>query len=254
MTHGWHREADRKDRVEALTWDQVQARIVAGAAAVLPIGAGGKEHGLHLPMNTDRIQAEWLAGCIARDIDALVWPTLTYGYYPAFVNYAGSVTLTELTFKAVLADIATGLIGFGVRAVLVVDTGISTLAPAAEALAAPELVGRVHHLKVHDGPRYVESVAALSEQEAGSHADELETARMLALAPELVDMGRAASSPPGKGGGPGPLTPLDPQAPNYSPSGSWDDPTLASKEKGEALLAAMVADVLEMAQRALATG
>ena len=32
-----------------------------GAAAILPIGAAAKQHGFHLPLNTDRIQAEWLA-------------------------------------------------------------------------------------------------------------------------------------------------------------------------------------------------
>jgi creatinine amidohydrolase len=245
-------EPDPKDLVARLSWDQVAARIETGVAAVLPIGAGAKEHGLHLPMNTDQIQAEWLAGRIAREIDALIWPTLSYGHYPAFVNYAGSVSLSAKTFKAVVSKIVTGLTGFGVRAVLVVDTGISTLRPVAEALAAVDHAGKAHHLRVHEGPRYREAVERLCEQGAGSHADEMETARMLALAPELVDMSRAAASPPGKGGAAGPLTPSDPRSANYSPSGSWGDPSLASREKGEALIAAMAEDVVEMARRAVA--
>lgn len=245
-------EPDPKDLVARLAWDQVAARIEAGAAAVLPIGAGAKQHGLHLPMNTDQIQAEWLAARIAHEVDALIWPTLTYGHYPAFVNYAGSVTLSADTFKSLMSEIVRGLTGFGVRAVLVVDTGISTQRPVAEALAAIDHAGRAHHLKVHEGPRYREAAARLREQAAGSHADELETARMLALAPELVDMSRAAASPPAKGSAAGPLTPSDTQSANYSPSGSWGDPTLASREKGEALLAAMAEDVIEVARRAVA--
>jgi creatinine amidohydrolase len=243
---------DEKNLVSQLSWDQVAARIEAGATAVLPLGAGAKEHGFHLPMNTDQIQAEWLASRIAGEIDALVWPTLTYGYYPAFVNYAGSVTLSAKTFKAVLCDILTGLIGFGLRDVLVIDTGISTIQPIAEIIAAPEFAGKAHHLKVHEGPRYAKAVAELSQQASGSHADELETSRMLALAPGLVDMRKAEPQPPGKGGGRAPLTPFDAASINYSPSGSWGDPTLATRDKGDALLAAMAEDVMEMARRSLA--
>ena len=80
--------------IENLTWDEVSRRIAQGAAAILPIGAASKQHGFHLPMNTDRVQAEWLATQIAARIDALIWPTLAYGYYPAFVEYAGSASLS----------------------------------------------------------------------------------------------------------------------------------------------------------------
>ena len=130
---------DCKDHVATLAWDQVAARLEAGAAAILPIGAGAKEHGLHLPMNTDQIQAEWLSQQIAREIDALIWPCVTYGHYPAFVNYAGSISLTTATFKAMLGEIVAGIARFSPAAILVVDTGISTLRPVAEALSANSL-------------------------------------------------------------------------------------------------------------------
>lgn len=241
-----------KDRVEFLSWDEVAARIKAGAAAVLPVGAGAKEHGLHLPMNTDKIQAEWLAGVIAKEIDALVWPTLTYGYYPAFVNYAGSASLKARTFKAVVGDLVSGILLFGAKPVLIVNTGISTLAPLDQALEQDFSSRPVHHLKVHDGPLHRQKVSELSEQSEGTHADELETSRMLALMADVVRMDRAQASPPGKGGAPEPLSPDNPDSPNYSSSGSWGDPTLATKEKGEALLEAMAEDVADMARHALA--
>ena len=52
-------EAER-NFVEHMRWDEVARRIARGAAAILPIGAAAKQHGLHLPLNTDRIQAERL--------------------------------------------------------------------------------------------------------------------------------------------------------------------------------------------------
>ena len=79
--------------IERLSWDKVARHIAAGRPAILPIGAAAKQHVFHLPLNTDRVQAEWFAAQLAERIDALIWPTVTYGYYPAFVEYAGSASL-----------------------------------------------------------------------------------------------------------------------------------------------------------------
>jgi creatinine amidohydrolase len=238
--------------IERLSWDAVRARIAGGAAAILPIGAAAKQHGFHLPMNTDRIQAEWLASRIADRIDALIWPTIAYGYYPAFVEYAGSSGLSAPVFEAVIAEIATDIIGFSCRALFVLDTGISTLAPVDRALARPAF-GEVLHLKVHDGPRYRRAARESAEQSHGSHADELETSLMLALAPDRVDMSRAEASLAVKAETPGCLTPSDASSPNYSRSGSYGDPTLATRAKGQVLLAAMVDDLIEQVTAFLAS-
>jgi creatinine amidohydrolase len=237
--------------VERMSWDEVVRRIESGAAAILPIGAGAKEHGFHLPMNTDRIQAEWLAAKIADRVDALVWPTVTYGYYPAFADYAGSASLSASTFESLVGEIATAILNFGCRALFVLDTGISTRAPVDRALARLK-PDKVRHLQIHEGPRYREAAANLAEQSHGSHADELETSVMLALAPELVRMQRAEASPSPARETAGPLTPFDSSSPNYSRSGSYGDPTLASRAKGEVLLAAMVEDIGEQAMAFLA--
>lgn len=240
-----------RNLVEHLTWDEVSRRIGNGAAAILPIGAAAKAHGFHLPMNTDRIQAEWLAAQIADRIDALIWPTVTYGYYPAFVEYAGSSGLSAPVFEAVIGEIATAIVGFGCRALFVLDTGVSTQAPVNRALARLD-AGDALHLRINEGPRYRRAAERLAEQSHGSHADELETSLMLALAPDLVDMSRAEASPEVNHEVAGPLTPSEPSSPNYSRSGSYGDPTLATRAKGEVLLAAMLEDLTEQATAFLA--
>src|SRR3954453_18777966 len=180
--------------IERMCWDEVARRINDGAAAILPIGAAAKQHGFHLPLNTDRIQAEWFAARLAERIDALVWPTLAYGYYPAFVEYAGSSSLSASTFEAVVQEIAAAILGHGCRKLFVLNTGISTQAAVERALVRLD-ADRVTHLRIYGGPRYRRAADALAQQSHGSHADELETSLMLALAPQLVDMPRAEASP-----------------------------------------------------------
>jgi creatinine amidohydrolase len=237
-------------KVSDLTWNVVAERLAGGAAALLPIGAGAKQHGLHMSMATDQVFAEYFAGVVAEKTGALIWPTLTYGAYPAFVAYAGSVSLSDATFQSAVREIADALLGFGAERVLILDTGLSTLAPVEAAIKAASDPSRLRHLKVFAGPRFVATAKALQQQPHGSHADEIETSLMLAIAPGSVDMSRAKASPVSPGGPQrGPLSPSDPNSPNYSPSGSFGDPTLASAEKGKTILAAIVADLIEAAAR-----
>ena len=80
-------------------------------------------------------------------------------------------------------------------------------------------------------------------QSEGSHADEIETSMMLYIAPESVRMKKAARDlNPHR---PGPLS-RDPNGQGtYSPTGAWGDPTLATREKGEALVESQVKNILK---------
>lgn len=235
-----------KNDVAELTWDTVRERLAAGAAAILPIGAGAKQHGLHMTMATDQVFAEHFSRALADRIDALIWPTLTYGAYPAFVAYAGSVSLSHRSFQAIVTEIADALLGFGARRVLILDTGLSTIAPVEAAISGSRDPSRIRHVKLFAGPRFEETARALKEQPYGTHADEIETSLMLAITPTLVDMARAVPCPfSPTGPSPGALSPDDKSSPNYAPSGSFGDPTLASADKGSRLLAAIIEDMIE---------
>jgi creatinine amidohydrolase len=225
------------------TWPQIEARLAAGALAVLPVGAAAKAHGRHLPLATDYLQAEWLAAQLVQRCEAVVWPTLSYGHYPAFVDYPGSTTLERVTFRTAAVEILRGLARAGAGRIAILNTGISTIGPLAEAAAHPGLEVPVKLVNVYDGPRLAHAQAEIEEQAWGGHADEVETSLMLVIAPQLVDMQAARPAPSrlGEGG----FNRGDPAAPNYSPDGVTGDPTRATRAKGERLAQALLEDVLE---------
>lgn len=234
--------------VAQLTWDEVGRRLAAGALALLPIGAGSKQHGLHLPMMTDQLLVEHFARELAHQVmpgrDALIWPTLTYGYYPAFTAYPGSVSLREAQFQNLTAAIAGSLLDHGARRVVIVDAGLSTRRPIENAIADNAWSGHVARIGLFEGMQFHDAVARYGRQSHGCHADEIETSIMLALYPDVVDMARAVASPASANGPqPGPLDRTNPLAANFSPSGSFGDPTLASVELGKKLVEAILADV-----------
>ena len=67
------------------SWTVAREKLNAESIVVIPLGAGAKEHGPHLPLSTDKIQADGLAGIVSKKVNAVFTPTVSYGYYPAFI-------------------------------------------------------------------------------------------------------------------------------------------------------------------------
>ncbi len=226
-----------------LSWSEVERRIHSAAIAVLPIGAACKEHGHHLPMQTDLLQAEWLAGKLAQRANVLVWPSVSYGYYPAFTDYPGSISLSRETFQHMVHEILSDICRAGERTVLILNTGISTIEPLQAVADAMPKEMRIKLANVYHGPCYRSEAEAIEEQLYGGHADELETSIMLAIDQQYVRRDKAVAWTPTGMAASGPFS-RDQNNPRYSPTGVWGDPTLASEEKGRRLLAAIVDDLV----------
>jgi creatinine amidohydrolase len=233
--------------LEELTWIEAERVLTPETVVVLPLGAESKEHGPHLKLKNDFILAEFLKGRVRERSKVVIAPTVNYGFYPAFVQYPGSTSLRLETSRDVIVDICRALSRFGPRRFYVLNTGVSTvraLAPAAEILAADGILMRHTDLLKAMGP----AEKQVSQQEGGTHADEIETSMILYMSPDDVDMSKAVKDyHPGKGG----LT-RDPKAEGltYSPSGVFGDATLATKEKGrivtEALVEVLVREIEEL--------
>src|SRR5580658_10963091 len=92
-----------------LTWVEAEKALKPETVVVIPIGAESKEHGPHLPLKTDFIQAEYLKRRILERSDVVVAPTVNYHYYPAFGEYPGSTTLRLETARDLMIDICRSL-------------------------------------------------------------------------------------------------------------------------------------------------
>src|SRR5580658_3620144 len=175
-----------------LTWVEAERALKPETVVVIPIGAELKEHGPHLKLKTDYLEAQYYTRRILESADVVVAPTVNYHFYPAFVEYPGSTTLRLETARDLVVDICRSLARHGPRRFYALNTGISTLRAleeSSEVLAAEGIL-----LRSTDIGAALEPVAkAISKQEGGTHADELETSMMLVIAPASVDMTKARS-------------------------------------------------------------
>jgi len=228
--------------LEDLTWVEAEKILTKETIVVIPLGAAAKEHGPHLKLKNDWLIAEYLKKQILEGTDVVIAPTVSYHFYPAFVEYPGSTTLRLETARDLIVDICRSLARYGPRRFYVLNTGVSTLRalkPAAELLVVEGLVLHYTDILKVTGP--VEK--AIGEQEGGTHADEIETSMMLYMAPTTVDMKKAAKDyhPSSERG----LT-RDPKGKGaYSPTGIFGDATLATKEKGKKITEALVEGILQ---------
>ncbi len=233
--------------LEHLSWVEAEPLLREIATAVIPIGARCKEHGHHLPLNNDWIMAERLAAIVAERARVLMLPTIPYAFYPAFVDYPGSVNVGREAFQATAMDICRSLARHGTRRCYFLNTGISTncaLEPARGTLAREGIV--MDYLDLATAA--ADAKASVVTQSEGTHADEIETSMMLYLAPEVVKLALARPDiHPANGRGP---LRRDRELPGtYSPTGAWGDPTRATVEKGRVVVEALVAHVIEFLQR-----
>jgi creatinine amidohydrolase len=236
--------------LEKLTWVEAEKVLTPSAVVVIPLGAASKEHGPHLLLSNDAILAAHLRDDLLARADVVVAPSIPYSFYPAFVEYPGSVSLRLETARDTVVDICRSLARFGPRRFYVLNTGISTvraLKPAADELAKDGLLMRFTDLSTATAAVEKE----VSKQEGGTHADEIETSMLLYVEPTAVDMTKAVKDyTPGKG----PLSRTPRPNTVHSATGIWGDPTLATREKGEkvwkALVEAVVKDVEELRRAA----
>ena len=227
--------------IEDLSWPEVADAFRADCPVIVPVGAIAKEHGHHLPMKTDWLLARALAEGIAARLPVLIAPIVPFGYYPVFQSYPGSQHLSADTFVRLLTELLERLLDQGARRIAILNTGVSTEGPIG-LVTRSILERRAVRVGVADIRRL--------EQEIGSHADERETSILLAIAPELVRMDLAKRDygrdpAPGVFATPTTMQSSDKSAADYSETGAFGDPTLASADKGRAFLDAMIRDLVD---------
>lgn len=244
-------------RLADLTWVDAANLLGDGLPVVIPVASASRAHGPHLPLGTDRLVAEVVAERLLASLPVLVAPCIAQGFQPAFMDYPGSQHLEANTFQSLVAEVVEGYLRHGADRILLLNNGISTEAPLK--LVAQDIL---HHHGVRivtaDLPRLGSRSATVDD------LDERDTSLLLAIQPALVRLDRlqemAAEAEDNEDGDLPPdgadeprllslrrpmrFTPEEREGGVLNRSGTTGDASAATAEKGEALLAAMVDEIV----------
>ncbi len=222
-----------------MTMDQISREAELNTPVVVPFGST-EEHGSHLPLATDTLQAQAVANKAAQLAHALVAPPVHYGICSSTRNHPGTVTLSGDTFRSVARDIIRSLVQQGFKNLILFSghagrVHMSSLREAAQDCVCddPELQIAV----VSDFDLVARSSEDLIDTKIDSHAGEIETSRMLHLFPDSVK-GRSPAELPSL-----PPFRVVPDPEKYWPGGVWGDPEAADENKGRLMVERAAAEL-----------
>jgi len=149
---------------------------------LVPVGSL-EQHGEHLPVSTDSIIVERLAHVVSKRIPSLVLPTITYGvsfeHKPLF-----NISLTNSTLSSVLNEICVSLCENGFTRIVIINGHHGNM-------------GLLQYIS-QNVERTTSDVCSIHTinywqllDREFDHAGFVETSLMLAINPDIVNMGKA---------------------------------------------------------------
>jgi creatinine amidohydrolase/Fe(II)-dependent formamide hydrolase-like protein/GNAT superfamily N-acetyltransferase len=224
--------------MDKTTWVDGQSTTVewerlARPVAVLPLGSF-EQHGPHLPVALDTIQAEHFARVTAKALGGALLPALPILQCNEHSGFRGSVGLRPETVTGLIRDIADSLERQHFKRLVIINGhgGNQSVGPVVRDINRQD---RPLKIVLLDWYAFDTSAEGLALQKDSLHAAGWETAVALVLCPELV---RDFSK-------------LEPEAQDWAirqadlnhfgigvlrPQGYWGDPREASLEKGQAIV------------------
>jgi len=216
-----------------MTWMEFQDKVKETPFAVLPVGAL-EQHGPHLPIGSDVLIAEYMAERIAEATGFILLPALQYTPSFSLRNFPGTMQMSDESCSQQLLEIAESLARHGIKACQAAERRLILENESIRFvnIAVPGMQEAIQ--KYCTSQRWHSTYA---------HAEEFETSALLAIRPELVDLSKAVKEYPPKSVLFGPMSIAWDK---FCQSGVIGDPTVASAEKGKAILDFMIDKALEI--------
>lgn len=228
--------------IEEMTMNEFEAGLLTSRTVLIPFGSV-EEHGSHLPLSTDTLEAYEVSKKAASEKPLFVAPPIQYGNCRSTACHPGTISISTSTLKALFVDIVTSLRSQGLRNFIALTGHAGGAHCMALQEAGEQLIARFEDISMAVVSEYdlaKEQGRGLIETPGDAHAGEIETSRILHSHPHLVK-GTAPCEYPAFPAG---ILVRDKRT--YWPGGVWGDPSKASAAKGAQLEALVVKALLEL--------
>ena len=177
---------------EELTWTDVDELTKTMKMAIIPTAAC-EQHGPHLPLSVDTIDCYEVAKRVSKRTGVPIVPPLTYGCSQSHGDFPGTLSIRPDTMMRMICEIAEWLYRSRVRKILILNGHMWNWGPiysARENLRYdfPDLQVRVLNWWETTPSTMAKLVEDCPISPSYIHANIAETACVLAVRPDLVDM------------------------------------------------------------------
>jgi len=219
-----------------MSWKEAREAMRQAKVALLPVGST-EQHGPHLPLGTDWMTAQEIARRAGKKGGWLVLPTIPVGVSEHHRHFWGTLWVPPEVLRDYVMSVARSLAFHGLRKMVFVNGHGGNTAALEE--AARRLREEGIYAYVYVWWRAIAETIAQIVETSGSHAAEMETAVVLAIAPELVrpeNYGEAVAKGAPEWGKKIEGIDVGFDTVDFTESGATGDPSRATVEKGEKIL------------------
>lgn len=180
-------------RIQELAWSDVHEAIDSGVTTVIIAVGANEQHGPHMALGTDTYLGQEIAERTALKLgDALVAPPISVGCSRHHMDFAGTINYRTTTLMAIIYDYFISLEHHGFKDIVFIQQhggNAPAMQSVIEDLSWDAKTARAFHIVPW---RYVpKSYGVLYDLARGIHANDVETALMLAAQPDFVNMSKA---------------------------------------------------------------
>jgi len=225
-----------------MTMTEFEAGLERTRSIVIPFGSV-EEHGPHLPLSTDTLEAYQVCKRAAQQRPLFVAPPVHYGNCRSTACHPGTISISTTTLKGLFIDIVTSLRSHGLKCFVALTGHAGGAHGMALQEAGEQLIARFDDIQIAVVSEFDlarDEGRGLIETPGDCHAGEIETSRILHSHPQLVK-GSAPREFPSF-----PTGILVRDKRRYWPGGVWGDPGKATAEKGARLEELLVAKLIAL--------
>ena len=233
--------------LENITMADFKRHLKKTQTIIFPFGTV-EEHGNHLPLNTDTLIVYEILKRVIRKRKVFLAPPLYYGVCTTTSQHPGTISIRPETLRTITYDLVREAYKKGLRNIFLITGHGGGLHSSALKEVAENLIEELRGLKIAVICPYdilYKELSELADTPNDSHAGEIETSIVLALAPELVK-GRSKEEYPNI---PKPFVVKNKV--KYWRGGVWGNPAKASVKKGEKaidLIVKKIVSILDIAE------
>ncbi len=173
--------------LENMSFPEVEDYLKEKDTVLVPVGSV-EQHSEYGVIGTDFIAAEGVAREVGQKMGLMVAPTIHYGVSPHHMDFAGSVTLSPITFLHLIVDICCSFIRHGFSRIFFINGhggNKNALASAFQQVKMDGGRGQLELFSWYDGLKETEIVRELFQDQDGSHATPSEISLTMLLRPAV---------------------------------------------------------------------
>jgi creatinine amidohydrolase len=111
-----------------MSTNEVEEKLKETTTIVVPVGSV-EQHGPHLPLGADYMQAHAIAEATANKLGAVFAPLIPFGHSPYHMSWPGTISIRPQVYIEVVKDICTCLATHGFKHILLINGHAGNNAP-----------------------------------------------------------------------------------------------------------------------------